>query len=211
MKQTSIEWLETELKKIPFVNPKEVFEQAKEMHKQEMSDSYQDGWMSCEKWFEDKELDDHIVDINEMVELPQQEISDEEAIEMLKDMNKQPMRFHCVPKEISDEEIFKHSIKAMEERYGSGCDEEIDAHFRGAVWYREQLKQINMETKKIGAWKKQTSKGEVISFTIEGKRYSMWVNTYKKEDKHPDFNIVEDKPFNNETKTQTSGAGDLPF
>jgi hypothetical protein len=28
--------------------------------------------MSCEKWFEDKELDDHIVD-NEMVELPQQE------------------------------------------------------------------------------------------------------------------------------------------
>jgi hypothetical protein len=33
---TSIEWLETELKKIPFVNPKEVFEQAKEMHDKEM-------------------------------------------------------------------------------------------------------------------------------------------------------------------------------
>jgi hypothetical protein len=33
---TSIEWLETELKKIPFVNPKEKFEQAKEMHKQEI-------------------------------------------------------------------------------------------------------------------------------------------------------------------------------
>lgn len=52
-----------------------------------------------------------------------------------------------------------------------------------------------MEKKTIGAWKKQTSKGEVISFTIEGKKYSMWVNTYKKEDKHPDFNIIEDKPF----------------
>jgi hypothetical protein len=52
-----------------------------------------------------------------------------------------------------------------------------------------------MEKKTIGAWKKQTSKGEVISFTIEGKKYSMWVNTYKKEEKHPDFNIVEDKPF----------------
>jgi uncharacterized protein (DUF736 family) len=52
-----------------------------------------------------------------------------------------------------------------------------------------------MEKKTIGAWKKQTSKGEVISFTIDGKKYSMWVNTYKKEDKHPDFNIVEDKPF----------------
>lgn len=71
--------------------------------------------------------------------------------------------------------------------------------------------QTNMETKKIGAWKKQTSKGEVISFTIEGKRYSMWVNTYKKEDKHPDFNIIEDKPYNNENNTKTTEAGDLPF
>jgi hypothetical protein len=44
--------------------------------------------------------------------------------------------------EISDEEIFKQSVLAMEERYGSGCYEEIDAHFRGAVWYREQLKQL---------------------------------------------------------------------
>lgn len=52
-----------------------------------------------------------------------------------------------------------------------------------------------MEKKSIGAWKKQTTKGEVISFTIDGKKYSMWQNTYKKEDKHPDFNIVEDKPF----------------
>ena len=71
--------------------------------------------------------------------------------------------------------------------------------------------QINMQTKKIGAWKKQTSKGEVVSFTIEGKRYSMWVNTYKKEDKHPDFNIIEDKPYNNENNTKTTEAGDLPF
>ena len=44
--------------------------------------------------------------------------------------------------EISDDEIFNQAILAMEERYGSGCDEEIDAHFRGAVWYREQLKQL---------------------------------------------------------------------
>ena len=46
--------------------------------------------------------------------------------------------------EISDEEIFKQSIKEMEEWYGSDCKEEIDAHFRGAKWmqkwYREQLK-----------------------------------------------------------------------
>jgi hypothetical protein len=32
-KQSSIEWLEQELKKIPFVNVLEVFEQAKAMHK----------------------------------------------------------------------------------------------------------------------------------------------------------------------------------
>ena len=42
--------------------------------------------------------------------------------------------------QISDEEIFQNSIKEMEERYGSGCDEEIDAHFRGGIWYREQSK-----------------------------------------------------------------------
>jgi hypothetical protein len=76
----------------------------------------------------------------EFSQLPQQEISDDQAIRLLQDMNKQPMRFHCVPKEISDEEIFKHSILAMEERYVGGCEQEIDAHFRGAVWYREQLK-----------------------------------------------------------------------
>jgi len=35
-KKSSIEWLEQELKKIPFVNVLEVFEQAKAMHKEEM-------------------------------------------------------------------------------------------------------------------------------------------------------------------------------
>ena len=34
-KLSSVEWLEQELKKIPFVNVLEVFEQAKEMEKQE--------------------------------------------------------------------------------------------------------------------------------------------------------------------------------
>ena len=42
--------------------------------------------------------------------------------------------------EISDDEIFKQSVSAMEEYYGSGCETEIDAYFRGAIWYREQLK-----------------------------------------------------------------------
>ena len=48
------------------------------------------------------------------------------------------------------------------------------------------------QKKKYGAWKKQTAKGEVISFTIEDKKYSMWINTYKTEAKHPDYQIYED-------------------
>ena len=80
----------------------------------------------------------HIPEILDAMEkykaqFPQQEISDDQAIKMLQDMNKQPMRFHCVPKEISDEEIeevlFHHSNE-----YAIG--------FKDAIkWYREQLKQ----------------------------------------------------------------------
>ena len=42
-KQSSIDWLEQELKKIPFVNVLEVFEQAKAMHKEECIKYYVDG------------------------------------------------------------------------------------------------------------------------------------------------------------------------
>jgi hypothetical protein len=48
------------------------------------------------------------------------------------------------------------------------------------------------EKKKYGAWKKETTKGIVISFTIEGKRYSMWENKYKEKNSHPDYQIYED-------------------
>lgn len=37
-----------------------------------------------------------------------------------------------------DKDIFEQAILAMEERYGSGCSEEIDAYFRGAKWMQEQ-------------------------------------------------------------------------
>jgi len=40
----------------------------------------------------------------------------------------------------TDEELFNQSILAMEEMYGSGCDAEIDAYFRGAKWMQKQLK-----------------------------------------------------------------------
>ena len=65
---------------------------------------------------------------------------------------------------------------------------------------------------RIGAWKKQTSKGEVITFTINGTKYSMWHNQYKKEAKHPDFNIIEDKAIEKkENNNKPSEHGDLPF
>ena len=78
-----------------------------------------------------------------------------------------------------------------------------------------------MENKKekIGAWKKTTPKGEVIEFTINGQRYSMWNNTYKKDAKHPDFQIVtndykptaEGKQEYKNTNKQENEDGDLPF
>ena len=42
-KQSSIDWLEQELKKIPFVNVLEVFEQAKAMHKEESQKIFECG------------------------------------------------------------------------------------------------------------------------------------------------------------------------
>ena len=42
-----------------------------------------------------------------------------------------------------DKDIFNQAILAMEEMYGSGCDAEIDAYFRGAKWMQQELnKQI---------------------------------------------------------------------
>jgi len=64
---------------------------------------------------------------------------------------------------------------------------------------------MSEEKKKYGAWKKETSKGIVISFSIEGKRYSMWENKYKDKNSHPDYQIYED---NYEIKSEKT---DLPF
>lgn len=73
-----------------------------------------------------------------------------------------------------------------------------------------------------GAWKKTTKDGkEVINFAINGKRYNMWVNSYKTDPKHPDFKIYEDTyvaptnvnnaPVNNETPESKNYKDDLPF
>lgn len=38
-----------------------------------------------------------------------------------------------------DKDIFDQAVLEMEEHYGSGCDTEIDAYFRGAKWMQEQF------------------------------------------------------------------------
>lgn len=66
--------------------------------------------------YESKESDDHLPDVREMAASVQKLI---------------------------DKDIFNQAILAMEEMYGSGCDTEIDAYFRGAKWMRQELnKQI---------------------------------------------------------------------
>jgi hypothetical protein len=139
----------------------EIVRNAIEMHKQEIIDAYASAVMKenngdyigmheqssgeiyyaetfVSKGSDDTLKDYHIVDTNEMVQLPQQEISDDQTIKMLKDMNKQPMRFHCVPKEISDEEIEK---AARDYDNGDIYGPPLVNFEQGAFWYREQLKQ----------------------------------------------------------------------
>ena len=71
-----------------------------------------------------------------------------------------------------------------------------------------------MEEKKwsAGAWKKQTAKGEVINFTINEVKYSMWVNNYKKEETQPDFKIfVNDFKPTEQTQGEKQSYGNKDF
>ena len=68
------------------------------------------------------------------------------------------------------------------------------------------MQQEQQKRTSFGAWKKQTPKGEVINFTLNGQRYNMWVNSKKTQEKQPDFNIYED----NYVKPEQSNAGYAP-
>jgi hypothetical protein len=46
-KQTAVEWLESELRKLPFVNVLDVFEKAKAMEKEQIVDAFDNG---AEEW-----------------------------------------------------------------------------------------------------------------------------------------------------------------
>ena len=95
-KQTSIEWLEEQLtykynneilnKWFDWIDLKEYYDKAKEMHKQEMKECYEHGTFALldmghgdtfeqyyQKIFVSKESDDHISEIEKMVDVPQQQ------------------------------------------------------------------------------------------------------------------------------------------
>ena len=127
--------------------------QAKEMEKQQIIDAAErwKGTDFAEKYYAEtygsKGSDERKKNLDFLVEQAQKmglydtssqtEISDEQAIEMVKDMNKQPMRFHCVPKEISDEEILDAAARC---KFNADVDISIGSFELGAKWYREQLK-----------------------------------------------------------------------
>ena len=68
-KQTAVEWLIKKLTNrengifdgFPHLSVGEIYEQAKEIEKQERENSYSDGWNDCERWFAEKELDETFV------------------------------------------------------------------------------------------------------------------------------------------------------
>jgi hypothetical protein len=156
---TSIEWLIEELDElIPYggITTSQLFDdvlaKAKEMHKQEIinayfqcgkdnfdhikvinksaTDYYQETFVS--KGSSETLKDYHIVEANEMVELPKQYI-DKLGNEDV------PKLGYC---EISDEEIYKgiwDYCKIPHDRLLA----EVNAMIDGAKWYREQLKQRN--------------------------------------------------------------------
>jgi hypothetical protein len=62
-----------------------------------------------------------------------------------------------------------------------------------------KLKKMQNETEKkqsIGAWDKTTKNSKAyISFTIDGKLYTMWKNEFKLKPTQPDYKIYEAEPL----------------
>jgi hypothetical protein len=54
-KQTAVEWLELELKKLPFVDVVEVFQKAKAMEKEQINEAFSDGFHCGYEGIEDTE------------------------------------------------------------------------------------------------------------------------------------------------------------
>ena len=137
---TSIEWLIEQFKDYDFLLSLHQFdiEQAKEMHKQEIIDAYNNGDLRSadlyyQETFVSKGSDEHISDISKMVEFPQQE-------KTLSDKWKEYQDWLNEIPEISDEEIKKGAIDYLIHIKEEFTDLAITSFITGCVWYREQLK-----------------------------------------------------------------------
>jgi hypothetical protein len=74
----------------------------------------------------------------------------------------------------------------------------------------------------FGIWKKTVklkdgSQVELLSFSVDGKRYNAWPNKYKQNEKSPDYNVYVDtyvKPEGGAAPTRSTtpdASADLPF
>jgi len=75
----------------------------------------------------------------------------------------------------------------------------IDYELLFIIRKNSKLKKMQNETEKkqsIGGWDKITKNSKAyISFTIDGKLYTMWKNEYKVKPTQPDYKIYEAEPL----------------
>ena len=75
----------------------------------------------------------------------------------------------------------------------------IDYELLFIIRKNSKFKKMQNETEKktsIGAWDKTSKNSKTyISFTIEGKLYTMWKNEYKVKPTQPDYKIYEAEPL----------------
>jgi hypothetical protein len=139
-KQTSIEWLFNKLWEISKdkFTWHSVLEQAKEMHKQEIMDAYlqcgKDNFdhikvinRSAEEYYQETFVSNKKIKFNE------------EEWNKLNNESKGSDEVELPQQEISDEEIYEGIIKHCSIPHDRLCAE-INAMIGGAKWYREQLK-----------------------------------------------------------------------
>jgi len=161
---TSIEFLKAEYIKRGDSLPSGVFQEAKEMHKKEIMEAWEDGidsfsTRSAEQYYQETfgskkkikfteeewaELNNGSKKSHEIIKLPQQEISDKKT---LSEKYKEYKDWLNEIPQISDEEI----DNAVVEKYENVGDEKLfpnhtdkdiwmNGFYEGAIWYREQLK-----------------------------------------------------------------------
>ena len=119
-------------------------------------------------------------------------------------------------KEIVHDSSYKEILSNSEEVFNLTEADDLDGKTKEVpVKIEFDDKEVDQTAKddssELNADLAKTAKGEVISFTIEDKKYSMWVNTYKKESRHPDYQIFEDTYVMPPKEVQTNNQESIPI